>query len=396
MKSSIPSLDLDTFSNEYLCYPERYKDVLLEAGPVFWLEKYGAYGVARHNEVTAVMTNANNFLSGKGIGLSNLSKPGAWREPSPIAEADPPQHTHIRKGMNKIVHPKVLKPLRTQFEEGANKLLDQALLATEIDGHIELAEAYIQTVFPPAVGIEPNRKNLLIVGHHSANAAGPQNDLFRESQKEMESVMAWYQHHQTPAAMIPGGLGDMIFEAEDEGQIPRGTAPTMVRTVLRGGLDNTISGFSSTLLHLARNPDQWRMVKEDRSLVYPAFEEAIRLESPSSSIFRTTEGDARIGDVVLEPDTKIQVFLSAANRDPRRWGATADKYDIKRDTSGHMAFGGGNHFCLGRNVAKLEWECFFNAFLDRVAEISLAAEPVYQPVNMLHTLKSLPLKLKLH
>lgn len=394
--SDITVLDIDPFSAENLCYPYESQAAFRDAGPVFWLSRYQTYGVARHAEVTALLENAGNFISSAGIGLDNLRSPKMPRQPSPIAEADPPQHTSIRKGMNKIAHPKVIKQWRPLFEEGAVRHFDAVLGNGEIDGLVELSEAYIHSVFPIAVGIEPNRENLLIVGHHNGNAAGPYNDLTKASQAALEGIWDWYQHHQTAAAMIPSGMGDMIFAAEARGDIPPNTASNMMRTVLRGGLDTTISTIGSTLMYLAHNPDQWALLKEDHSLIIPAFEEALRLESPTSSIYRTTEGDARVAGIALEPNTKVQVFIGAANRDPRKWGEDAGVFDIRRDHSGHLGFGNGNHLCLGRNIARLEAECFFSEFLKRVAAIELAGEPVFRPVNMLRTLKNLPLKITLH
>lgn len=394
--ANIPVLDIDPFSVENLCYPYQAQGAFRDAGPVFWLSKYETYGVARHADVWTLLDNAENFISSAGIGLDNLRNPKMPRQPSPIAESDPPQHTAIRKGMNKIVHPKIIKQWRPLFEEGAVKHFDAVLGGGEIDGLVDLAEAYIHSVFPVAVGIEPNRRNLLIVGHHNANAAGPYNDLTRASQAALESIMDWYQHHQTSAAMTPGGMGEMIFAAEARGDIPPNTAATMMRTVLRGGLDTTISTISSTLMYLAMNPEQWALLKADPALIIPAFEEALRLESPTSSIYRTTEGDAQIAGIPLEPNTKVQVFIGAANRDPRKWGDNAHEFDIRRDHTGHLGFGNGNHLCLGRNIARLEAECFFTELLKRVKAIELAGEPEFRPVNMLRTLKSLPLKITLH
>jgi cytochrome P450 len=164
---------------------------------------------------------------------------------------------------------------------------------------------------------------------------------------------------------------------------------------LRGGLDTTISGIASTLWYLATNPEQWCALKEDPLRVGNAFEEALRLESPTSSIFRTTTAGAAIGGLELEPDTKLQVFVGAANRDPRKW-ERADEFDLKRPLIGHIGFGAGVHHCFGQRIAKLEAECLLGALVERVARVELAGEPEFRAVNMLRTLKRLPLKLTLH
>jgi cytochrome P450 len=94
----------------------------------------------------------------------------------------------------------------------------------------------------------------------------------------------------------------------------------------------------------------------------------------------------------LKPDSKIQVLLGAANRDPRRW-PNPDQFDITRSGAGHVAFGFGNHACLGQMVARLEAECLLNALLDSIKTLELRGEPIYRPINTLRTLDYLPLRL---
>lgn len=393
--SDLERIELDPFAEQNLRYPHAMQRTLLEAGSVFWLDCYETYGVARHREVQQVLQDPQHFISSAGIGLAHLRKPGAWRVPSPIAEADPPQHDIVRKAMNRIVSPSVVNGWRERFLQRAQVLCDAVLAAGRVDGLKDLAEAYVHDVFPSALGVEPHRENLLIVGHHNANAAGPNNELFKRSQAALEGIMDWYQRHQSPAGIIPGGFGAQVFAAEERGDIPQGLASPMLRTLLRGGLDTTISGLATALWYLASNPVQWSILKRNPKLVGNAFEEALRMESPTSSIYRTTTEGARVGDVDLLPDTKVQVFVGASNRDPRKW-PDAESYNVERSLGGHVGFGFGIHFCLGRSIAKLEAECFLSTLVERVAELELDGEVEFRAVNVLRTIKSLPLRVRLH
>ncbi|MET0985564.1 MAG: cytochrome P450, partial [Steroidobacteraceae bacterium] len=115
MQTDVVRLGLDPFAEDNLRYPHAMQRTLLEAGPVFWLDRYETYGVARHHEVLQVLQDPQHFISSAGIGLAHLRKPGAWRAPSPIAEADPPQHDIVRKAMNRIVAPSVVSTWREGF-----------------------------------------------------------------------------------------------------------------------------------------------------------------------------------------------------------------------------------------------------------------------------------------
>jgi 4-methoxybenzoate monooxygenase (O-demethylating) len=99
-----------------------------------------------------------------------------------------------------------------------------------------------------------------------------------------------------------------------------------------------------------------------------------------------------LGGYMLEPETKVQVFAGAANRDPRRWERPGD-FDISRSAAGHLAFGAGIHLCIGQMIARMEAESLLTALLDRVATIEAVGDAVYRPVNTLRTLDRLPLRL---
>jgi cytochrome P450 len=252
----IPRLDLDPYDDAALMQPYATQAIIRDAGPVVWLTKYQCYAAARYAVVFRVMQDPSQFSSAAGVGLANLKKPGAWRAQSPLVESDPPQHTVIRSTMSRILSPSVIRSWRDVFAAEAGDFCTRVLERGEFDGLHDLALPYVQKVFPTVMGIEPNPRNFLIVGHHSANAAGPKNHLFEKSQAELESIMDWYLWSQTPQALVPGGFGEQVFAAERAGEMPAGTAGPVMRTLVRGGLDTTISGISSTLLYLARNPGQ--------------------------------------------------------------------------------------------------------------------------------------------
>jgi 4-methoxybenzoate monooxygenase (O-demethylating) len=394
-EQGIPQLDIDPFDAAALREPYALQERLRDAGCVVWLERYETYGVARHAELSQILQKPADFSSAAGVGLAHLRRPGAWREPSPLVESDPPQHDVIRRAMDEILTPSVIRGWRELFSSEAQRLCHAALDSGRIDGVTDLAQRYVHAVFPAALGVESNPDNLLIVGHHSANAAGPRNELFHESQAALESIKDWYLRQQTRDAMMPGGFGERVFAAEARGAMPAGTAGPVLRTLLRGGLDTTISGIASTLWLLAKHPDRWQALRDDPSLAAGAFEEALRLESPTPSIYRTTTQSAEISGHLLAPDTKVQLFIGAANRDPRRW-PDADVFNPARRAKNSLIFGGGPHHCLGQRIARLEADCFLGALVGRVATLSLDGQPVWRAVNMLRTLESLPLRVTLN
>ena len=388
-----PTLDIDPFSNEVLANPYEFHHALREAGPVVTLSAYGIYAVGRYDEVKSVVSDFETYTSTGGMGMSDIRKPGAWRTRSPISEIDPPDHTKVRAALTKIISPLVIRGWRESFQKEAEAVAERVLEQGTIDGAHDVAEDFVLTVFPRALGVNVPKENLVAIGEMNFNQLGPNNELLAACLAKVEQILPWYDQSFLRQNMLPGGFGEKIFLAEDAGELDPGTAALHVRGFLRGGVDTTIAGIGHTLHYLARNPDQWAKIKEDPTKVRGAFEEAIRLESPAQILFRTTTRDTTIGDYRLAADTKVAVCYASANRDPRKW-VDADRFDIDRTTAGiHLAFGNGPHVCIGQMIARLEAECLLGAIAKRARSIELVGEPSYRLINTLRTLGKLPLRI---
>ncbi|MEX0407423.1 cytochrome P450 [Aquibium sp. LZ166] len=387
-----PVLDIDPFTEEILPDPYAFHETLREKAAVVVLAPYGIYATGRYEEVKAVMSDHERFMAGAGTGMYDLRKPGAWRPRSPLLEVDPPEHTSLRTVLTRIISPIVVRKWRADFEKEAERIADKVVDMGEFDAVRDIAEAFVLTVFPSALGVDIPHENAVAIGDMNFNAIGPNNDIFQRSLKKVEPILEWYQKSFQRESMIPGGFGEQIYLAEEAGELPPGSAPGIVRSFIRGGMDTTNAGIGFTLNQLARDPAQWARVRADPSLVRGAFEEAIRHESPSQTQFRTTTRETVLGGVKLAADRKIAVFIGAANRDPRQWNRAGD-FLIDRQTAGiHLAFGAGAHNCIGQMIARLEADIILAAIARRVAAIELAGPPSYRIINTLRTLEKLPLR----
>ena len=388
----LPETDIDPFSRENILTPNGYQEALRPLGDIVWLRKYGVLCVARHDSVTRVLQDPMHFISSGGVGLSDVRKPGAWRPTSPIAEVDPPGHTSVRKAMNRIVSPVTVRNWRAGFSELAEEICSGIAKGRSFDAVRDVIEPYVLRAFSGALGIEAHGENLIIVGNHSFNASGPQNEFFYETEAKLAEIADWYERTQQSETMIPGGFGERVFEAEAAGELPPETASPMLRTLIRGGMDTTISALGTLLRHLAEQPQWLPRIQEDRRLVLACLEESIRLESPVQCVFRTTSDGASFAGVDLPDDLKVQVLIGAANRDPDRW-LSPDVFNPERDfKSGmHTGFGHGVHNCLGQMIARAEVQCFMNVFLDHFKDLRLASPVSYRAMNVLRTLDELPI-----
>jgi len=390
---SRPVSTVDPFSHAFLGDPYPYHQELREAGPVVWLEQYGIWTMARHEQVRDALTDWQTYCSSAGVGLSDFRKEPPWRPPSIILEADPPLHTRTRAVLTRILSPAAIKVLRDSFEREAEALIARLVEQREFDGVAALAEAYPLKVFPDAVGIsEEGRENLLPYGSMVFNSFGPRNDLFNQAMANAGPVRDWIMSKCSRAALAPGGLGMQIFRAVDAGELSEEEAGMLVRSFLSAGIDTTVYGLGNALYCLARYPEQWAILRNNPNLIRGAFEEVLRFEAPVQTFFRTTTKPVEVAGVRLGDGEKVLLFLAAANRDPRRW-EKPDTFDVTRRAAGHMTFGTGIHGCVGQAVARLETEAILTALAKRVVSLELTSEPERQLNNTLRGFDKLPLRI---
>ena len=389
---SRPVSTVDPFSHAFLRDPYPHHERLREAGPVVWLEQYGIWAMARHEQVRDALTDWQTYCSSAGVGLSDFRKEPPWRPPSIILEADPPLHTRTRAVLTRILSPAAIKILRDMFEREAEKLIAQLVEQREFDGVADLAEAYPLKVFPDAVGIsEEGRENLLPYGTMVFNSFGPRNDLFNKAMANAGPVRDWIMSRCSRAALAQGGLGSQIFAAVDAGELTEDEAGMLVRSFLSAGIDTTVYGLGNALYCMARSPEQWTILRNNPNLIRGAFEEVLRFEAPVQTFFRTTTRPVEVAGVQLGEGEKVLLFLAAANRDPRRWDRP-DTFDVTRRAAGHMTFGTGIHGCVGQAVARLETEAILTALASRVASLELTGEPEWRLNNTLRGFDTLPLR----
>jgi 4-methoxybenzoate monooxygenase (O-demethylating) len=389
---SHPVSAIDPFSNGFLRDPYPHHQALREAGPVVWLEKYGIWTMARHQEVRDALTDWQTYCSSAGVGLSDFRKEPPWRPPSIILEADPPLHTRTRAVLTRILSPAAIRVLRERFDREAESLIERLVDRREFDGIADLAEAYPLKVFPDAVGLsEDGRENLLPYGSMVFNSFGPRNELFDKAMANTGPVREWIMSKCSRAALAPGGLGMQIFDAVDAGELTEDEAGMLVRSFLSAGIDTTVYGLGNALHCFVTHPEQWTILRENPALIRGAFEEVLRFEAPVQSFFRTTTRATEMSGVRIGDGEKVLLLFAAANRDPRRWDRP-DDFDVRRRATGHMTFGTGIHGCVGQAVARLESEAIIGALAKRVASFELTGKPQQRLNNTLRGLDTLPLR----
>ena len=388
-----PELHDDPFGHEVLSDPLPFHEHLREAGRLAYLPQYDLFAMGRYDDVHAALTDWQTFQSAAGVGLANFRKEEPWRPPSLLLEADPPHHDAPRHVLETILSPRRLAALRERWFADAEQLVDEILDRVELDGAHDIADVFPLRVFPDAVGLrQEGRENLLPYGDHNFNTFGPHNHLVQAREPFIAGPVAWVAEQCERASLAPEGFGAEIWAAADRGDITHAMAPLIVRSLLTAGVDTTVHGLSAVLHAFVEFPDQWDRLRAEPGLARVAFDEAVRLESPVQTFFRTTTRDVEIDGVRIPDGHKVLLVLAAANRDPRRW-ADPDRFDLSRDPSGHVGFGMGIHQCAGQHVARLEAEAVLTAMARRIKRIEPAGLAVRHQNNTLRGWRSVPLRI---
>jgi cytochrome P450 len=186
----------------------------------------------------------------------------------------------------------------------------------------------------------------------------------------------------------------VLLDAElDNAKVTMPNVITFAMTALAAGGDTTRALLLGLAHQFAENPDQWDILRNDRSLVRNAIEETLRWVTPARAFLRSVLHDTEVNGQAMKAGQHVYLMYMAANRDESAF-EHAHRFDIRRrDASRHLALGAGPHLCLGARLARLEGVLVLNAMLDRFTRIELAGEPKRVRHVIRNSWESMPVRL---
>ncbi|WP_182262834.1 cytochrome P450 [Rhodococcus sp. UFZ-B548] len=385
--SLIPNSDIDIFTDEALANPYPLYRELRDIAPLVYLPKYEMYALTRYEQVRGALDDWETFSSAKGVGL-NPAINGAMA--GTIINSDPPEHTQLRNVLKERLAPRALAALRPEIQAKADKHIEGLLARGEFDAVADLARTFPISIVLTMLGFpEEGRDQLLHWGTASFDAMGPANARSEKALPIAGEMFNWLAEVCTADRMLPGGLATTIHEAAARGDIPQEAVVPLMAGYSIPALDTTISAIGSAVWLLAQNPDQWDLVRSDRSLIPNVFNEVLRIESPAQMFARVTTKPYAVDGLELPPGSRVLLLFASANRDERKY-PNPDSFDVKRDASDHVAFGYGMHGCPGQGLAKLEGHAVLDALARNVKRFELHGETERDLNNMTRTLSALP------
>lgn len=361
--------------------------------PVFWQEipnKRGYWAVLRYEDVVHVAREPVLFSAAAGgIVLEDLTEEQLEMMRMMLLSMDPPRHRDYRRPLASSFHAKVIAGLEDQVRS-----ITREIMASAGDqGHVEFVHDVTAKLPSQVIGelMGLPREDWPKIQGLAEQVTGEVEQAATASIEMAMYAIGFAQLRRTEAPRED--LTNLILSEEFGGQpmsdIDFGSFFVQLVTA---GNDTTKTMLSSGLLALIQHPDQMEELRADPSLTTKAVDEILRWANPIHYFRRTATEDTELGGTAIKAGDKIAMIFTSANRDEAVFD-DPQRFDIHRDPNPHLAFGTGEHACIGLHLARLEGRVFFEELLATFPAIELTGLPVRLRSNLNNSLTSLPVRL---
>lgn len=339
--------------------------------------------LTRYNDCAEVLASRDFGMRGIEDLLRGQVGPGPALEfiANRFHSYDPPEHTRLRSLVAGAFSARRIQEMRVHIEGLAEGLLDQVGTDTSFDLVEQLAYPLPSLVISEMLGVPMDKRTQLNDWTERIlklqGMAQPDKLTREEGHVAARDFMACMRGFIEVRRNQPGSdLVSALIAAEEQGD--RLTAEEIAECVVflsNAGFSTTRNLIASAVVALLSNPEQWRLLVNDPSLIGQAVAEALRYDCSLTSTTRFARREATVGNRRVAAGAAVFCLLNAANRDPERF-PDPDRFDIMRSDKKHLAFGGGVHSCLGASLARLQIEIALSALLRRYPGLRLATERI--------------------
>ncbi|MGO8873051.1 MAG: cytochrome P450 [Acidimicrobiales bacterium] len=355
----------------------------------------GTVALSRYEDVRDVSRDPARFVSGRGVLINDpLRDPeGTGRQAFSILHLDPPQHAAYRSVVNRAFTPRAVAPLASRIRAAVVDALDRVPADEPIDLVEALAAPIPIAVISELLGVTGADRGQV---RRWSDAVIESTDRTDAEQAEDLGQLARYllDHVEQPHDGSEDVLGLLKTTPVGDRLLDQGEIMGFCLTLLVAGNETTRTLLSGGAEALARHPDQRAVLARTPSLLPGAVEEMLRWVTPIQAFGRTAVADIDIGGHAVAAGTFVVMLYASANRDESVFGPTADRFDLRRPTSPvHLAFGFGEHSCLGASLARLEARIFFEELLAHYPEYRLEGEPTYTRSTLVNGARRMPVVL---
>ena len=358
----------------------------------------GSWTVAGYDDVRDVSRDPARFCSGRGV-LMNDPLRNAGEIHGSILHMDPPAHAPWRQLVSRRFTPRAAATFTDSVRAAARLVLDEIEVGETVDFVDAIAVPFPVLVIAELLGIgDADRDDF----RRWSDAAISSTDTDTPALDDLAALYRFLVDHVR--ARRDGGEGDgatgdivsTLANAEIDGRrVSTAEAVGYCLALLVAGNETTRHLVSGAALALSEHPDQRALLAADHSRIDAAVEECLRWVTPIQAFGRTVTGATELGGRPLREGDWVVLLYASANRDERVFGPTADRFDVtRRVDSSHVAFGFGEHLCLGAALARLEARVLLDEMLERFPAFEVAGEPSWVRSTLVRGMDRLPVTMR--
>jgi len=402
-----------------IAYPETYADekelhdiftFMRREDPVSWVEPdqfRPFWAITKHEDIIEIEKQNELFINDPRTTLMDIPTEDAIKEFTggshllvrSLVHMDNPDHQLYRSLTQKWFAPPNLeslkKDIRNIAKEYVNKMVDHG---NECDFAKDVAIFYPLRVIMSILGV-PKEDEPRMLRLTQELFGGRDEDMIRdenETSAESNTITDFFEYftaltedrRKNPTNDVSSVIANAQINNEQLGHLEAMSYYVIIATA---GHDTTSSSTAGGILALIENPDQLLKLKNNPSLMTSAVEETIRWVTPVKNFFRTATQNYDLKDREIKKDDSILLCYPSGNRDEEIFDDPF-KFKVDRSPNRHLAFGHGAHLCLGKYLAKIEMEIFYEELFKKIDNIQLNGEPEWVKASFVSGLKSLPIK----
>ena len=402
-----------------IAYPETYANekelhdiftFMRKKDPVSWVEPEDYrpfWAITKHEDIIEIEKQNEIFINDPRTTLMDIPTEDAIKEFTggnhllvrTLVHMDNPDHQIYRSLTQKWFAPPNLeslkKDIRNIAREYVNKMIDHG---SECDFAKDVAIFYPLRIIMSILGV-PKEDEPKMLRLTQELFGGRDEDMIRdesETSSESNTITDFFEYfnaltedrRKNPTNDVSSIIANAQINNEQLGHLEAMSYYVIIATA---GHDTTSSSTAGGILALIENPDQLSKLKNNPNLMTSAVEETIRWVTPVKNFFRTATQNYDLKDREIKKDDSILLCYPSGNRDEEIFDDPF-KFKVDRSPNRHLAFGHGAHLCLGKYLAKIEMEIFYEELFKKIDNIQLNGEPEWVKASFVSGLKSLPIK----
>lgn len=389
-------MDYNPLSPEVINNPYPYYTELRNKAPVAWIEPLQAWAVSRYADVDFALRNPQIFSSA-GFTTQTLGDLNPVPEVPWILDMNPPDHTRLRKLVNKGFLPRLIRNLEPRVQEITRQLIASLRSQTEGDLVSTLSGPLPTTVIAEMLGVEAERlddfkrwSDDMVLGTSRPSDAAVRTRV-RQSGAELR---AYFEKMIERRRTDPGEdvITALVRAEEEHDMLSASEILALAVLLLLAGNETTTNLIGNAVRNLLSHPAELAKVRADRALVPSLVEEVLRYESPVQLIPRLTACEVELEGGKIPAGATVFLLLGAANRDERKF-PEPDRFDVTRNPQDHVGFGYGIHYCLGAPLARLEGRIALESLLFDCPPFTCTREHLPQIASIIvRGVQTLPLR----